>query len=73
MGGKSKIPHEMYTRLVVVLSVRTISIMIKSGDFNFRESNPGFHGINLVVKHYRVVPGHRNHLNDPASKFLCTH
>jgi len=22
---------------------------------------------------YRVVPGHRNHLNDPASEFLSTH
>jgi len=22
---------------------------------------------------YRVVPGHRNHLNDPASEFLITH
>jgi len=32
-----------------------------------------------VVRHcpptllYRVVPGHRNHLNDPASEFLSTH
>jgi len=28
---------------------------------------------NLHLAYYRVVPGHGNHLNDPASDFLSTH
>jgi len=27
----------------------------------------------IQICQYRVVPGHRNHLNDPASEFLSTH
>jgi len=41
-GERVKMPHEMLPRLVVELSARAVSIMMKSGDFNLRESNPGF-------------------------------
>ena len=32
-----------------------------------------YRDITTKIGHYRVVPGHRNHINDPASEFLSTH
>jgi len=43
---REKMPHEMHARIIVGLSARAISVMMKSGDVHLRESNPGFRGRN---------------------------
>jgi len=42
VGGKSQMSHDMHTRLIVGLSARATSIMMKSGDFIQQDSNLGF-------------------------------